>query len=317
MSLPEPDRVYRIAGHQLELSVLELGPIAPPCVVMLHGLRDSAHSLLPVAQMISQSGAGLRVLLADLRGHGHSEVAQAYGMPEYLLDLLAVVEHGCNSSSQARVALFGHSLGGQIASRFSALFPEKVSALIMVEGMGPPKRPNEGDPAQELISYRTSLLQRGALKRGGGRPLNDHADATARLLRNNPRLATDLAEHIARHLTTTINNQLHWNFDPQARNVFLGVNTADNTKYWQQLKAPTCIISGTLSYQYWGRELAENGFTGHFAEGEMEQRAALIPNHEHHWFDQSGHMVHYDEPERLGEVSSLFLKHCLQEQHDE
>ena len=305
MSLPEPDRVHVVAGHHLDLSVLELGPQDAPCVVMLHGLRDSAYSLLPVAQIISQSGSGRRVLLPDLRGHGQSGVAQAYAMPDYLLDLLAVIEF-CNAPSP--VALFGHSLGGQIAARFSALFPEKVAALIMAEGMGPPRRPGEGDPVQELFNYRSFLLQRANLQRGGGRPLTDHADGAARLLRNNPRLAPALAEDIVSHLTTLIDGQLHWNFDPQARNVFIGVNTLDNTKYWQNIKAPTCVISGALSYQYWGQELAQDGFTGHFAEGEMESRAALIPQHEHHWFDQSGHMVHYDEPARLGDLSSAFLQ---------
>ena len=65
MSLPEPDRVHVVAGHHLDLSVLELGPQDAPCVVMLHGLRDSAYSLLPVAQIISQSGSGDAVELIN------------------------------------------------------------------------------------------------------------------------------------------------------------------------------------------------------------------------------------------------------------
>ena len=306
MSLPEPAQVHSVTGHQLELSVLELGQPDAPCVVMLHGLRDSAHSLLPTAEIFSASG--LRVLLPDLRGHGQTGVAPAYGIHNYLLDLLAVIEHFNPATGGTGVAIIGHSLGGQIAARFSALFPEKVAALIMAEGMGPPRRPGEGDPVKELQSYRASMLHRLNLHRGGGRPLTDSADGARRLMRNNPRLDPQLAQDITPHLITTLNGELHWNFDPQAASVFLGINTLDNTRYWQQIKAPTCVISGTLSYQYWGQELAQEGFTGHFAEGEMEARAAVIPHHEHHWFDHSGHMVHYDEPIRLGTVSSKFLE---------
>lgn len=304
MSLPEPTKVHQIQGHDITLSVLELGPAQAPCVVMLHGLRDSAWSLLPVASELSKGQHGYRVLLPDLRGHGKSDLSQAYAMPNFLLDLLATID----TFSSSPVALFGHSLGGQIATRFSALFAEKVKALIVAEGMGPPKRPHEDDPVMALQSYRASMLNRLKLQRGGGRALTDIEDGANRLLRNNPRLNPDQAREMVIHLTTSIGDELHWNFDPRASSVFIDVNTPDNRKYWQQIEAQTCIISGTLSYEYWGQELAQDGFTGHFSEGEMEARAAFIPNHEHHWFDHSGHMVHYDEPTRLGEVSRKFLE---------
>ena len=54
--------------------------------------------------------------------------------------------------------------------------------------------------------------------------------------------------------------------------------------------------------------MSQSGFTGHFAEGEMEARAAEFPNAEHHWFENSGHMVHYDEPERLAKLGLKFLE---------
>ncbi len=310
MSPAERVTEHRLNSHGVTLSVLEMAPAESgdaPCVVMLHGLRDSAWSLLPVADMLSRAGenhGGFRVILPELRGHGRSSRSEAYAMPNFLLDLHTVIStytaHGC--------ALFGHSLGGHIVTKFAALFPELVKAMLVVEGLGPPRRPHEGNPAAEIHAFREMLLTRLAERPSRSRPLADLADAAARLQRNNPRLTPAQAEMIATHLVKEVEGSLRWAFDSRANSVFLGVSTADNVRFWEQVQAPSCFVSGTLSHEYWGREMATPGFTGQFAEGEMETRVLHFKHHEHHWFDQSGHMVHYDEPERLGALCRRFLE---------
>src|SRR5690606_38837188 len=122
--------------HHLELngvglSVLELGPADGPPLVMLHGMRDVAWSLLPLAEPLSRR---YRVVLPELRGHGASDRPGCYGIDHFLFDL-----HGVFARIvRAPAALFGHSLGGQIAARFAALFPHQVRAAVIVEGLGPP-----------------------------------------------------------------------------------------------------------------------------------------------------------------------------------
>ncbi len=317
MSAADSVRQHRLSANRLELSVLELAGVANgngsseladlPCVVMLHGLRDSAWSLLPVATDLARGTAthpGFRVLLPELRGHGDSGRSDAYAMPDFLIDLHAAIEQ----FSQGNCALFGHSLGGHIATRYAALFPEIVQALIVAEGLGPPKRPHEGDPAAEIRAYRARLVTQLAARPSRARPIADLADVAQRLLSNNPRLPPAQAEAIAPHLVETVEGQLRWAFDSRANRVFLGVSTTDNVRFWEQVSAPTCIISGALSYEYWGREMNQPGFSGHFAEGEMETRVQHFKNHEHHWFEHSGHMVHYDEPQRLGALCRQFLE---------
>jgi pimeloyl-ACP methyl ester carboxylesterase len=179
---------------------------------------------------------------------------------------------------------------------------------LVVEGLGPPKRPHEGDEALEIKAYRDMLLSRVAARPSSGKPIIDIEDVVGRLCRNNPRLDPNQAGQIAPHLVTEVDGALSWAFDSRANSVFVGSNYADNARFWRQVQAPTCLISGTLSYQYWGREMASPDFNGHFAEGEMEARADHFANHEHHWFEHSGHMVHYDEPDRLGVLARNFLE---------
>lgn len=310
MSLAEQVNQHMLRANDVALSVLELAPAdnnAAPSVVMLHGLRDSAWSLLPVAEALRQpstSHPGFRVLLPELRGHGRSSRSQAYAMPNFLLDLHSVI----SAMTDGTCALFGHSLGGHIVTKYAGLFPEIVKTMLVVEGLGPPKRPHEGDPGAELRVYREMLLARLTPRPSSSRPIADAADASQRLQRNNPRLAPAQADAIAPHLIEAVDGALRWAFDSRANSVFLGVSTADNVRFWEQVEAPTCFVSGSLSYEYWGREMATPGFTGHFAGGEMETRVQHFKHQQHHWFDQSGHMVHYDEPERLGALCRQFLE---------
>ena len=122
-----------VKSNGLTLSVLELGRKSSgnTTIVMHHGLRDSAHALLPTATQLSEH---FHILVPELRGHGRSDRGDAYGAFDFVLDLHETIE----TLAGNRIALFGHSLGGHIVSKYAANFPEKVHALMIVEGLGPP-----------------------------------------------------------------------------------------------------------------------------------------------------------------------------------
>ncbi len=292
------------------LNALAAGDPQRPCVILVHGLRDTAWALAPLAEALAQPGTahgGYYAVILELRGHGGSSHSDGYAMANFLADLHCVV----NTVAGNRCALFGHSLGGHLVTRYAALFPAAVAAVIAAEGLGPPRRPHVGDEAAELAAYREMLENRVLrhIKRNPGGKLSGIDEVCARLLKNNPRLHPQLAHDIAPHLVRkSADGGLQWAFDPRASSVFLGTSEADNARFWRALQAPTCLISGALSYEYWGRELGGSGFSGQFAEGEMEQRLAHFRHAEHHWFDKSGHMVHYDEPQRLAQLSRKFLE---------
>lgn len=304
-------QTHTIRGSDIDLNVLEIGVENSTTVVLVHGLRDSAHALVPLARHLSDENTGTkayRVLITELRGHGASDSSSAYAMPNFILDLHAVVE----ALTDGTGALFGHSLGGHVVSKYAALFPEFAKAIIVAEGLGPPKRTYADDAAMEVAVYREMLLSRlGRRGDSGGRtkrPIKDLEDVTARLLRNNPRMQTDAAKQLAPYLVKSTSIGLQWAFDSRASSVFIGSDESENRRFWRQVRASVCVISGTLSYEYWGPQMAQADFSGHFAEGEMEARAQLFQHHEHHWFERSGHMIHYDEPERLAILCQQFLE---------
>ncbi len=296
-------RRHRLEVNGVGLSVLELGAAEAPALVMLHGMRDVAWSLLPVALPLAER---YRVLLPELRGHGESDQPGCYGMDHYLFDLHRVWD----LLEVGRGALFGHSLGGQIAARFAALFPERVRAAILVEGLGPPQRPGEGDETAELREHAARLLQTLAIP-ARQRPLPDLQFATQRLLANNPRLPEDRARLLAEHATRrTGAGDLMWAFDPRVGSVFLGIGLKETQRFWHHLTCPALVVSGDLAFEYWRAQMPYE-WSGEFAPGELEARIRCFPDHEHVALPRAGHMVHYDQPEALTRAMADFLERRL------
>ena len=69
---------------------------------------------------------------------------------DYLYDLQQLIEQ----NDLGPVTLAGHSLGGAIASFFTAVFPELVSKLVVLEGIGLWSRENaEAGIAQQIRDW--------------------------------------------------------------------------------------------------------------------------------------------------------------------
>lgn len=276
---------------------------AKPPVVMLHGMRDVALSLMPVATRLAESHP---VFLMDLRGHGGSDKPGNYALLQFVFDLHRVMTELVGEPA----VLLGHSLGGHIVSRFGALFPELVRATVIVEGLGPPDARHAGDASTRLKMEGRRLIDTLSVP-AHQRPLPSVAFAAERLLANNPRLDPDRALELARQGTTTdANGELNWAFDPRVGAVFLGGSAS--VEYWAQVRCPTCIVAGAHSAEYWGRAMPAGAeWQGAFAPGELEARAATFPDAELVVLQGSGHMVHFDEPDRLAEVTLDFLRRRL------
>jgi len=305
--MTEPVR-RSVDANGVNLNVYELGSrTGNSPLVMLHGMRDVGLSLMPIAERLA---AEHPVYIMDLRGHGASDKPGNYAMVQFVFDLYCVMTRLVGSPA----ILFGHSLGGHIVSRFAALYPDLATGAIVVEGLGPPDRRHALDPAQS-VRIEGQRLKESLAAPAMQRPLPDVAFAAQRLLANNPRLNPARALELAHQGTErNANGELCWAFDPRVASVFVGLGQGDSAAYWPHVQCPTRIVAGALSAEYWGRAIsADNGLDGDawdggFAAGELEARVDSFPDADLVLFDNSGHMVHFDEPERLAEVSLDFSR---------
>jgi pimeloyl-ACP methyl ester carboxylesterase len=298
--VPEPGQLQLDTGG-VKLHIYTLGDTRRPPLVMLHGMRDVALSLLPVAQRLADD---YQVLLPDLRGHGRSDKPGSYAMPDFIFDLHKLLE----AVAEQPVALFGHSLGGQIATRFCAMYPDRVAAAVIVEGLGPPQRPFLSDP-DTLLKIEGQRILDTLGQSASTRPLPDVEFAASRLLVNNPRLTPASAQALASQATTRDpQGNLIWAFDQRVSAVFLG-SQGDSERYWKSVRCPVLLITGEHAGEYWSTSAPPGSdWNGRFAAGELEARLAMFRDHEHLAFEDSGHMVHFDEPERLAHATHDFLR---------
>mgnify|MGYP000131305450 CR=1 FL=1 len=114
--LPSGRRAYRLFGDP-----------SSPCVVIETALAASCAEWWHLAERWSKE---FRVLVHDRAGYGASGKPQRPRSPEHVAEeLLELLDH----LGIARATLLGHSLGGLFAFVFSRRFPERASALVLVD----------------------------------------------------------------------------------------------------------------------------------------------------------------------------------------
>ena len=103
-------------------------------VICLHGWLDNSNSFLPMLKLVNDDDE-FTWLAIDLHGHGKSQWRSKdahYYFVDYVYDLKQVID-ALNIKS---VMLLGHSMGAMVCNLYAACFPECVSALAMIDGIG-------------------------------------------------------------------------------------------------------------------------------------------------------------------------------------
>jgi pimeloyl-ACP methyl ester carboxylesterase len=97
-------------------------------MILLHGIGDNAHIWDHFAH---EARSFFRIIAPDQRGHGQSEWPRppAYSCDDYVADM----EGFMDALALNDVILLGHSMGALHATRYAALHPERVSALVHVD----------------------------------------------------------------------------------------------------------------------------------------------------------------------------------------
>lgn len=106
-----------------------------PTAVLIHGTAtDSMASwYLTLARPLAE--AGFRVVMYDLRGHGHSErPPSGYRLDDFVDDLAGLLHE---LAVTGPVYLLGNSLGGTIAFGYAVRHPERVAAVVTIESSPP------------------------------------------------------------------------------------------------------------------------------------------------------------------------------------
>ena len=276
------DRV--ITANRLRLHLLEWGD-SGPVMLLLHGFLEHAHVWDWVAPRLAE--AGHHVYALDWRGHGDSEWIGAggyYHFVDYVADLAALTRQ-----LGERVILVAHSMGGGAAVLYAGTEPERVSALVSVEGLGLP----DIDPHAVLDRVVGWLYD---LERVAARPQASVSPdvAVARMRERFPHFSEAVARHLVTHGLYRVGDEWRWKFDPlhQTRSP-LPMPVACVRAFWPRVACPVLYVEGADSVL-------------RLSEADIEERLTAL-RAERITIAAAGHHPHLEQPEAFAEAVTTFL----------
>ena len=280
MNLPTS---HRVRARGLGFGVLEWGqPRADrPSIVVFHGWLDQAMAWHRVARALVDQGR--HVIAWDHRGHGtsdHGAPSSGYHFAEYIADADALFD----ALKLDGAVLVGHSMGGTMAGMFAGLRPQRVSAAVLVDGLGPPATA-DADAVDQLVAF-LDAQRRPPVHRA----LGSLDDARVRIQRVNPGLPDDLARALAQRSTRSEGlGTVSWSWDARHRSrSAIAYDRDRHLLVLARICAPVALVYGEDG---WYPKLDDLG-----------AREAAIPTVVSRHNLPCGHAVHLEQPERLAEI---------------
>lgn len=281
---------HSFISQRLRLHYVDWGNADAPPLILQHGGRDHCRSWDWVAQELSRDW---HVICPDLRGHGDSSWAPDgnYPMDAFVYDFAQLV----HSLDFDQVTIVAHSLGGNVATRYTGLYPDKVRKLVSIEGLGPsPKvraaREASGAPAR----FRQWIDDK---RSAAGRQVRRYPTIEAaydRMKSENTHLSDDQARHLTIHgISRNEDGSWSWKFDNHL-NIWpvFDLPEADIVALWQAITCPTLLLYGADS---WASNPESDGRAAHFRDGRVIE------------FENAGHWLHHDQYDRFMSVLREFL----------
>ena len=228
------DEYFRIGS--LTYRARRWGNPAGRPLVLLHGARDCAATF---QFMVESLRGSWNILAPDWRGHGLSDrAARAYWAHDFLADLDAFID---NAFAQTTIDLVGHSMGGNIASLYLALRPDRVRHFVSLDAFGPLAHRLPVDMPTVLSDY---LKPWPEASRHGYDNLSDVAD---RLMKANPRLTRVRADFLAEHSTGRgTDGRLRWLFDPGMKHSLPTLHSVEEwAAMWARITTPVLWIGSS------------------------------------------------------------------------
>lgn len=121
----------KIQTHHLRLTAKRWRADGGFPVLGLHGWLDNANTFDRLAPLLPQ----MDLVSLDLPGHGMSDHRPA-GMRYHYTDYVDDVMAAAGRLEWERFTLLGHSMGAGIGVLAASAFPDRVTQLILIEGMG-------------------------------------------------------------------------------------------------------------------------------------------------------------------------------------
>jgi pimeloyl-ACP methyl ester carboxylesterase len=142
--VPRPGRVVDIDGYGVHY--VEQG--AGPAIVLIHGFGGHTCHFRKIMPLLAR---GHRVVALDLKGYGYSQRDARAGLS--FTDQSLMVRKLMRHLGIDRAVIVGHSMGGAVARRFAAAYPEATEALVLVASVTGEEHMHRRMPPAPLVKW--------------------------------------------------------------------------------------------------------------------------------------------------------------------
>lgn len=261
--------------------VISGNPEARP-LVFLHGLMGYAQNWRRISLAFESTH---HILVFDQRGHGRSFHPESGYSPEHYAEDLYLILKELNWTD---IDLVGHSMGGRNALHFTHKYPEMVHRLV-IEDIGPNSDARAIDRIKKLIEMvPTPFKQKAEARHFFMQEFEQKAHAYPQ--------AKSLGQYFYANLEVKADGTTDWRFSKKA--IEMSLEEGRTVERWgeiENLYTPCLLVRGERS-----PDLPRDVFE------EVLRRNSRIKGVE---IEDSGHWVHFDQPERfISEVRNFLLE---------
>lgn len=268
-----------------------------PPLVMVHGWMDVGASYQFVVDALREDRF---VVAPDWRGYGLTEgpPVDNYWFPDYLADLDCLLDHYAGATP---ADLVGHSMGGNVVMLYAGARPQRIRALVNLEGFGMPAT----RPAQAPGRYARWMDELKAFHRGE-KDLKDYDSVEAvarRLMKTNRRLSPDKAQWLAGHWAREQADG-RWRILGDAAHKIVNAHlyrVDEVLEIYKAIQAPVLAVEASDdSLGHW--------WQGKYSLDEYHQRLQAVSDIRVGQVADAGHMLHHDRPHEVAQLIEGFLQ---------
>ncbi len=270
---------------ELRVRFLDWGGDGPP-VLALHGLASSAHWYDLVARILRRD---FRIVAPDQRGHGQTtQATSGYDWQSLSEDAAGLLDY----VDIPRATVLGHSWGCNVAINLAARFPDRVGALVLIDG-------GTGRNQEWEVGGWEAFRARA-------RP-RDVSGAREEFV---GRLKRQLWFCWNREIERIVQTMVYEDADGQMQDILRPENHAQVMKamyeeptssVWAQIHCPTLLVPAGPRPEQAGTERAR------MKVERVEAAVAGIKDCRARWIPETVHDIGYDKPQELAHVIREFL----------
>ena len=254
-------------------------------VLAFHGWVDNAATFDHLAPYLKE----FRLVSLDLPGHGlseHRSSGSSYHFSDIIVDVLEVL----HVLGWQRFSLLGHSMGAGVASYLAGTIPEKISSLILIEGLGSLAQKAEKMP--EILRESAEQWQQLPNKK---LPIYPDVETAVKVRHHVGGIEESSVRTLVARGLQPVDGGFTWRSDPRLKIKSRHYLTEEQAcAFLEQITAPVLLIEAENAKQDQWKEL-------------LLKRIPYIKNLQHRKVS-GDHHLHLDNPQEVAVVIREFLQ---------